>query len=230
MINVQTKNNQISFSGTSYKKIPKALYNNLGEESEHFSKKSIIPTEYSIATRAYANIRNSIRLEYTGFGYRVPKISKAIEPYKGTLNPKDGFSTEPEYGGEWLKGRINTPLSTNELHDCSLLNLVNEDTGEQFLYHILFRTNKNSIKNLINEQFPRFTKANLMAGDHVNTTNTFNDSLSAINEINPKAKKTFYHIMEDSPEIVAVNGKLESIPCVSRQKVTFKVIDNQYNY
>ena len=69
-----------------------------------------------------------------------------------------------------------------------------------------------------------------MAGDHINTGKTFNDSIAAINEINPTAEKTYFHIMEDCPEIVAIDGKLQSIPRESRQKVTFQVIHNQYNY
>ena len=150
MINTITSNQQISFTGKTYSK--KAM-----RECEEFcedfckkkkkgKKKSKKPS--SANYRAYTTgIVNTNNLERCPFGYKA-RNSKELIPYTGSLDKAVGFSTEAGgYGGGWLKADTNTPLSTKDVHNCALLNLVNENTNEQMLYHVYGFTQANTVKD-----------------------------------------------------------------------------------
>ena len=220
------KTQNIFFTGKSYSK------KNLIECEEFIEKtiktaREIKPENY----RAYTKVNPFIRLEKSIWGFKIPKISKELEKYNGTLKKIAGFSTEAGgYGGGWIKASTKTPLSTKDVHTCALLNLVNENTSEQLMYHVYAETRKNSIEYLIKKEFPSFTKVNIMPGDQHQTNNTVNEIIKAIDNINPKATKEYYHIPIENPEVIAIDGKLKYIENTNHNDMTFTQITNQYNY
>lgn len=231
MINTITSNQQISFTGKSFSK--KAM-RECEEFCEYFAtnakrtkRKAKKPS--SANYRAYAGIVDTHNLERSTWGYRA-RNSKELIPYTGTLNKTDGFSTEAGgYGGGWIKAATNTPLSTKDVHNCALLNLVNENTNEQMLYHVYGFTQANTVKDFVAENFPRFTKVNLMPGDNCQTNSTINNIVEAIDKINPKAPKQYYHMPVENPEVISVNGELHFLPNTNPKEMTFQEVD-QYVY
>lgn len=233
MINAITSNQQISFTGKTYSK--KAM-RECEEFCEDFCKnikkgKKKFKKPSSANYRAYTTgIVNTNNLERCPFGYKA-RNSKELIPYTGSLDKAVGFSTEAGgYGGGWLKADTNTPLSTKDVHNCALLNLVNENTNEQMLYHVYGFTQANTVKDFVADKFPRFTKVNIMPGDQFQTNSTVNNIVEAINEINPKAPKQYYHMPVENPEVISVNGELQFLPNSNPKDMTFQQITNQYIY
>lgn len=207
----------------------------------HFGHINNIPSKnYTIVTiknaeesRSYYNnyclnsfVETTPEIEYSGFGYKVSNKSKQMKEFDNETS--SGFSTPAEIGGTWLKGNTNTPLSTKGVHDCAVLNLVNENNDSQMLYHISPKSETEDIVDLIKKEFPRFTKANIMLGDVFDTKKTFNKALSALDEINPKAEKNYYHALADNPEVVAVDGELQYIKNPSKHDMSFKTQTNLF--
>lgn len=224
MINSIQYTNPITFTGKTYSK--KHLKE--CEETFEYGRKKIKDIPLHRIQNFIVNDTH-LRLDKDVFGYKAQK-STPLELYCGKRNKDFGFSTESGgYGGGWIKASINTPLSTKDVHTCALVNLINETTGEQLLYHVFHKTTKNEIKNLIQGELPRFTKANIMPGDQFQTTSTTKRIIEAIDELNPKVEKEFFHMSDFNPEVVAINGKLEYIPNKNPDKMTFIEITDQYN-
>lgn len=218
-------NTPISFTGKTYSR--KGL-----KECEKYCSKANKKIKKAVAENYMAYMRQSgVNLDKSPFGYKIPVGSLELKPYTGTLEKSAGFSTEAGgYGGGWIKANINTPLSTKDVHNCALLNLINDNTGEQLLYHVYAETQKDSIVNLIKREFPRFTRANIMPGDLHQTNTTVNNTLNAVADINPKAMREYYHMPVENPEVVAINGELRYIENKNPDKMTFTEVCNQYNY
>ncbi len=179
---------------------------------------------------AYTKPKNRISLERDIWGYKVPVGSKPLAKYTGTKVKTAGFSTESGgYGGGWIKAGIDTPLSTKDVHTCALVSLVNENTNEQLMYHVYSFTTAGKIKELIKNEFPRFNKVNIMPGDQFQTNSTVNNILEAVNDINPKAIRQYYHMPVENPEVISVNGELRYLENKKPDEMTFTEV-NQYNY
>lgn len=75
------------------------------------------------------------------FNYSTDRGSVSVRPYSGSLERSAGISTEEGgYGGGYLTGAIDTPLSTTDVHTCALLNLFNTNNSKQTLYHVHHKT------------------------------------------------------------------------------------------
>lgn len=225
MINSIYDSQQVNFKGKSFSK--KGF-----KECEDCCEKTIKKYKKAAAEtyRAYF-IKSYPQLEKSMWGYKVPVNSQELKSYSGIMKKTAGFSTEAGgYGGGWIKSNIDTPLSTKDVHTCALLNLVNENTGEQMIYHVFDHTNSAGIKELIKNEFPRFTKANILPGDQHQTNNTVNNIIDAIDDINPKVLKQYYHMPVENPEIVAIGGELRYIENLKPDIMTFTEITNQYHY
>ncbi len=211
----------------------KVLTDEVVSKTEKFSssiksKMHEIPSEN---LKAYANIKNydSIKLSRQFYGYGIDVVSEALPVYRGPKNSNAGFSTESNgRGGGWICADLDTPLSTKDLHTCAAINLVNEAENKHILYHVLHMTSAKNIKNFIWEKFPKFNKVNIIPGDQYETTNTINDILEAVNDINPKCTKKFYHFNSDNPEVVASNGSMSYIKGRQKDKMTFNEIGQYY--
>lgn len=135
--------------------------------------------------------------------------SEEISPYKGPTSKDAGFSTEEGgWGGGWLIANCMTPLSTTDVNTCAVLNLVNEDTGKQALFHVHHKTPLNRIEEFINEKFPDFTKVNIVGGNQFPTVNTIKKIVAAVDNVNPYADKIFYYTKTENPQLVAYCGDM----------------------
>ncbi|MCD8377496.1 MAG: hypothetical protein LUB59_01770, partial [Candidatus Gastranaerophilales bacterium] len=202
------------------------------KEAKHLCEKYGVKLEI-IDTGIYRSYyqKTHPRLEKGIWGYKFAQNSTPLAEYTGTKLKTAGFSTESGgYGGGWIKSGMNVPLSTKDVHTCALLNLVNKNSGEQLLYHVYEKTGIGAVKALITKEFPRFTEVNIMPGDNFKTNTVVNNILDAVNEINPKAAKHYYHASVENPEIVAIDGKLEYIKNIDCNNMTFTEVTNQYNY
>lgn len=181
--------------------------------------------------KAYANLDyNKVALMKKQFGFAVCGDSKALPHYNGLISENSGFSTEAGgYGGGWIKAGLGTPLSTKDIRTCATVNLVNEANNEHLLYHVFHETSAKDIEQFIRETFPKFNKVNIIPGDQLKTTVTTQNIMSALNKINPRADKHFYHFASENPEVVALDGNLSYIPNTSPTTVSFKEV-NQYYY
>lgn len=224
MINSIDYRNNITFTGKTYSKKAFKQIEECVDYGRKNSKK--IPSDiYKTLVMPYSKVN----LEKTEFGYKAIN-SNPMQKYLGEIGESAGFSTEAGgWGGGWIKGRTHTPLSTKDLHTCALMNLINENTGEQLLFHVFHDTKSNSIIKLIQDKFPRYTKVNIMPGDMRDTNNTVNNILCAVDRLNPKVTKKFYHASVYNPEVVAINGELQYLDNINPNKMSFKEID-QYHY
>lgn len=226
MLNIITPQKQVSFTGKTFSR--KAM-----RECEEFCSDIYreIKTPKSSAYRAYARITTTPQnLERGAFSYKT-KYSKELKPYTGTLKHSAGFSTEAGgYGGGWIKSTTSTPLSTKDVHTCALLNLIDETTNEQMLYHVYSETSFCNIKKLILQEFPNFTKVNIMPGDQFKTNTTVNNINKALDEINPKITKQYYHMPVENPEVIAIDGELQFLKNKKPDEMTFVQVTDQYNY
>ena len=151
-----------------------------------------------------------VELWHTAYGFRMP-VSEEMIMYKGKKGDA-GLSTEAGgFGGGWIISDINTPLSTRDMHGCAVLNLINSETNKQLLYHVYEDSGSGVIEQFIKEKFPKFDKVNITPGDAPKTSLTMNKILTAVDNINSDAQKTFYHTQTENPEIVTIDGKLEYI-------------------
>lgn len=229
MIN-QVSYNQTAFTGRSFRNI---------EEIEDFSEKAFTAVKKKVkprydekvneAYKAYANIvenPSNVKLEKKFYGYGT-KDSIPLERYTGTKNKNAGLSTEGGgYGGGWIKASIDTPLSTADVHTCAAVNLINESTNEQFLYHVFHGTTAEDIEKFLLEKFPDFNSVNIVPGNMYHTNKTVNNILSALDNINKKAERHFYHFSAEDPEIVAHKGKLSYIERKNDTMTFNEVTDN----
>ena len=97
------------------------------------------------------------------------------------------------------------------------------------MYHVYSHTTSGKIKELIQNEFPRFNKVNIMPGDQFQTNSTVNNILEAVNEVNPKAIRQYYHMPVENPEVVSINGDLKYLENKKPDEMTFTEV-NQYNY
>jgi len=176
--------------------------------------------------RAYANIPNKkVCLVKKIFGYGLEKGSIELPIYKGPTSKEAGLSTETGgFGGGWIEGNLDTPLSTTDIHTCAGINLVDDLSERHIFYHVFHDTSANDIKVFIKEKMPRFNKINIISGDRHKTNETVNRILSATNEINPKSEKHFYHFATENPEVVAHKGDLSYVKGQKPENVTFKEV------
>ncbi len=154
----------------------------------------------------------SMKIVKKSFNYSTEANSVPVSIYKGPLNKTAGMSTEENgYGGGWLIGSVDTPLSTTDVHTCAVLNLVNMNTFKQLLYHVFHETNSLKIENLIRKVFPDFTNVNIVGGQQFPTVNTMRKIAEAVDNVNPNAPKTYYHTLCDNPELVAYKGNISYV-------------------
>ena len=218
-------NPPVSFTGKTYSK--KAL-----KELDEFCDSPCKKVKKAAAKhiKAFFLPKNYVSLERCAFGYKAPVGSRPLEKYTGTRVKTAGFSTESGgYGGGWIKASCDTPLSTKDVHTCALVSLVNENTNEQLMYHVYSHTTSGKIKELIQNEFPRFNKVNIMPGDQFQTNSTVNNILEAVNEVNPKAIRQYYHMPVENPEVVSIHGDLKYLENKKPDEMTFTEV-NQYNY
>lgn len=228
---VSSINNSIIF--TSRQGIRKKITSNLEKrivsiDSDNFVR---IPTYKDL----YPVSREIPKLEKYIFGYKAPN-SKPLERYVGSTTKSAGLSTESGgYGGCWIKAAGDMPLSTKDVHTCAVLHLYNSYTDEHMLYHVYAQSKHNltsvdSIKELISTEFPRFTHANILPGDQIATNSIVKNINTAVDELNPKVSKQYYHITTENPEVVAHRGKLTYLDNTEPDKMTFTEVKDQYNY
>lgn len=237
MIN-SVQQNQIAFSGKSFKKIDK--FGDFADEfAEEIRYKNNNKRKPSVENyRAYANIKASsgIKLEKGEYGYKAVN-STPLPVYKGPKGTTAGLSTEyglgdPNagyLGGGWIEADLNTPLSTRGVGSCVALNLIDKADNRHILYHVLDDTTADDIEKFIREKIPNFDEVNIAPGDHVKTNSTFNRVLTAVSNVNEKAPQNFYHFSSEAPEIVAWNDTLSHIESPHPTKMAFKEMDNYYN-
>ena len=164
------------------------------------------------------------------FNYSDDTNSARIKSYSGPMAKNAGMSTEAGgYGCGWLKGSLDTPLSTTDVHTCALLNLVNADTFKQLLFHVFDDTSVHKIENFIKKIFPDFTHVNIVGGDQFKTVNTMRKIVDAVDNVNPYAPKTFYETICENPQLVAYNGEISYIKGKSGQ-VSFVQDTENYLY
>lgn len=182
--------------------------------------------------KMFLNINKTkpIKLVRETYGYSVGKDSTPLEIYTGPQKTLAGYSTEAEggFGGGWIKGRMNMPLSSRNFHSCAGLNLVNEEGKTQIFFHVYHETTTEDIINFISQKFPQFNKVNIIPGDNPKTNNTVNNILKAVNAVNQDAEKHFYHFSSSEPEVVAYNGKLNYVENSPKDKMTFFEKINYY--
>lgn len=218
----------ITFSGKGFNR-------KLAREAKEYFRNSSPYAFERLYSEHYPIPNKNISLEKSIWGYKAPH-SVELEKYTGTTIKNAGFSTEAGgYGGGWIKAAGDVPLSTKDVHTCAVLYLENKNTNEHMLYHVYGNGNKNltpieSIKTLITKEFPRFTHVSILPGDQMQTNSIVNNINSAVDELNPKAFKTYYHMSSENPEIVAQNGKLTYLDNLFPNKMTFTEVKDQYNY
>lgn len=182
--------------------------------------------------KIYLNIPKTkpIKLIKGANGYSVGKNSEPLGVYKGSKDPFDGYSTEAEggFGGGWLKSNMNIPLSSRNFHSCAGLNLIDKQNKMQMFFHVYHKTTTEDIINFILEKFPQFNKVNIIPGDTPKTNITTNNIIKAVNAINPKVEKHFYHFSTSAPEVVSCKGKLSYVENSPKDKMTFSEKINYY--
>ncbi len=158
------------------------------------------------------------RIVKKSFNYSTETGSVQVRPYIGTLERSVGISTEEGgYGGGYLTGNIDTPLSTTDVHTCALLNLFNEYTSKQALYHVHHKTPVQQIVDFIRKIFPDFSGVNIAGGDQFQTVNTMRKIAEAVDNVNPNAPKTYFHTVCENPQLVACDGEISYIKGKSGQ-------------
>lgn len=158
------------------------------------------------------------RIVKKSFNYSTEIDSVPVRPYRGSLERSVGRSTEDGgYGGGYLTGSIDTPLSTTDVHTCALLNLFNEYTSMQALYHVHHKTPVQQIVDFIRKIFPDFSGVNIAGGDQFQTVNTMRKIAEAVDNVNPNAPKTYFHTVCENPQLVACDGEISYIKGKSGQ-------------
>lgn len=162
-------------------------------------------------------------LLHRGYGFSTFE-AKEPEIYTGSYNRNVGKSTEfGDIGGGFIRGTIQQPLSTAGIHDCVAINLVDEKSGKQALYHVYAKTSQDNIAKAINENFPQYTGINIIPGDNFKTTKTTKNILDALKSINDKTPVKFYFLPSKNAEIVACDGELKTIYHQGSPKPTFNI-------
>ena len=153
---------------------------------------------------------DEIKLIKKFFNY-APINSSPLLEYKGFKNTWSGFSTEnlEDVGGGYLIADCSTPLSTTGVRTCAVANFICEKLGIQALYHVHHETNVKRIEEFIRKFMADFDKINIVGGDQFKTVNTVKKILQASDNVNPYAKKTFYHTVSENPEIIACDGEVQ---------------------
>jgi hypothetical protein len=222
---------QVNFSGRSFR------FSKGEEFSKPFKKgrdsfRELPGVEFVDAYRSnLPQFTKQISLKKQHFGYKT-ETSSPLELYSGPIQAEAGFSTEAKggYGGCWLEGTIDTPLSTRDIHSCAGINLVDEASGKQFLYHVYHDTSADVIKDFLEAKFPTFNKVNIALGDELRTQKTTNEILKAVGLLNKKAGIDFYHYPVEAPEVIAHGGKLSYLPVYNESKMRFQEVINPYIY
>ena len=239
------KNVNIPITEAKRPKVLGVFFNKVTEAMHHVASRQTIPTSKVPAEnfRAYANVEN-IDLNKLKFrrsrkmeGCGVKGISKPLPAYNGPIERNVGLSTlHGRIGGGWVKGSLNTPLSTPMPYDCAVLNLINEDKQEHILFHVYTGaktdgskgTSIEDIEAFINKYFKEFNKVNILLGKNLETRSTVENILYALEKVNPEAEKTFFHIPVNEPEIVAYQGGLSHLGDETRHLVSFAETSNFY--
>lgn len=159
-----------------------------------------------------------------------------LKKYNGPMTPEAGLSTESGkgYGGGWIKAKLDTPLSTTDVQSCAALNLVNNKSGEHFLYHVYDETSAKQIENFILKEFPDFDKINITKGEMQTTKHTVKRIIQALDDINPAIEKNIFDAGGGNPEFVAWKGEMSYIPnhngedSVNYNKASFKEVAQSF--
>lgn len=189
---------------------------------------------HTSAYRAYAQVIESpkaalVEKKIFGFG---TKDSIPVKPYNDCKAEFVGFSTEGEggYGGGWIKANLGTPLSTANIHTCAAINLIDKSNNKHFLYHVYHGTTPDDIEKFLLQEFPTFDTVNIIPGDNYGTKTTVNNIITALDNINQKAQRRFYHFSTEAPEIVAHNGEFSYIERKNNyDEMTFTEVGNNFS-
>lgn len=128
----------------------------------------------------------------------------------------------------FLKSSADNPLSTSNVHDCSVLYLFNKETNTHFLYHAGPQTDSYALSYMMRTFMPEgFSHASIVPGDNAWTLThriTLGRMFGAVKENNPNATVNVYHQSSFYPEIAGLKGKMYEIPnCNINQKSMGKI-------
>lgn len=156
--------------------------------------------------------------------------SKPLQDFWDEVSEEDyeqlcarGISTNV---GGWadciLKSKLDNPLSTSGVFDCSVLYLFNKEANTHLLYHSYYNAPEKYLKILI-ETFMNegFSGAAIVPGDkywYKRHDYTLKTMLSVLKNINNSAKINVYHETTQYPEIVGYNGNM------------FEITNNQFTH
>lgn len=156
-------------------------------------------------------------------------------PTKSEFNTvkKTGLSTNKNgFAYSFLKTKSSNPVSTSNVHDCSVVYLYNKNTQTHFLYHYHPETSDEEFEYMIKHFMKEgYTHASIVPGESYwhNTHAYYLPSLfKIIKKNNPNSKVNVYHYMSEMPEIVGYKGKMFQIPLCDKDfdgQASFKIMD-----
>ncbi len=134
-----------------------------------------------------------------------------------------GFSTNI---GGWadcvLKSKLDNPLSTSGVFDCSVLYLFNKNANTHLLYHSYYNAPEKDLKKLIKTFMKEgFSGAAIVPGDkywYKRHDFTLKTMFNVLKNLNRSAKINIFHFSSQYPEIVGYKGNM------------FEISNNQYQY
>ena len=116
----------------------------------------------------------------------------------------------------FLKSKMDNPLSTSCVHDCSVMYLYNKKANTHFLYHAESDCPRNTLKFMIEEMMPEGIDGGaIIPGEsywHNRHEGNMRNMFDLIKKNNPNAVVNVYHDSTQYPEIVGYKGKVFEIP------------------
>ena len=140
----------------------------------------------------------------------IPRDELKLVLQKGLSTNTDGVPHS------FLKSKMDNPLSTSCVHDCSVMYLYNKKANTHFLYHADSDCTRRTLKFMIEEMMPEgIDGAAIIPGEsywHNRHENNMRNMFDLIKKNNPKAVVNVYHDSTQYPEIVGYKGKVFEIP------------------
>jgi hypothetical protein len=195
------RNNYISFRG-----IPDTFIKNTANISENVGLEKI------------ENVMSGMYSAVCDGSKPLGDFTKKISNYYGKDKIMSrGLSTNTMgISHSFLKTNAQNPISTSNVHDCSVMYLYNEKTDTHFLYHSGPNTSRKVLNYMINNFMPEgVTHAGIVSGDNAWTMvhrSSLEQIFSSIKQTNPDAVVNVYHQNSRYPEIVGYKGELFEIP------------------
>ena len=213
----------MKISNITYDKI--FLYNNLGTCSPVFTGRYRLLSLKDIFIRNEDKGLDSITdIKAGDFGTEC-KGSKPLLSFLSQFSTKNEFNSVKKIGlstnkngfaYSFLKAKSNKPISTSNVHDCSVIYLYNKNTQTHFLYHYHPETSNEEFEYMIKHFMKEgYTHASIVPGE-----NCWSDIhacylpiiFKTIKKNNRNANVMVYHYMSEMPEIVGYKGKMFQIP------------------